>query len=42
LNVDGDFNYLLEGIPEYAAQLDLDHFQLGGFLNTDLVNNASG
>ncbi len=42
LHVDGDFNYLLEGTPEYAAQLDLDQFQLGGFLNTDLVNNASG
>lgn len=42
LNVDGTFNYLLAGVPEYEAKLDLDHFQLGGFLNTDLVNNAIG
>lgn len=42
LAVNGNFNYLLEGIPEYEAKLGLNNFQLGGFINTDLVNRASG
>ncbi|RYD97743.1 MAG: hypothetical protein EOP54_09940, partial [Sphingobacteriales bacterium] len=42
LVLDGNFSYLLEGIPEYNAKLRLDHFQLGSFINTDLVKSASG
>ncbi len=42
VTVDGNFTYLLEGTPEYEAKLGLDQFQLGGFLNTSLLKNASG
>ena len=42
LGVDGNFSYLLEGIPEYDAKLRLDRFDLGAFMNTDLLKQATG